>query len=81
MPEMVLSPIFRSIAGACFRAPHGTVQNLKCWFLWYLVLRPFTCTSLPVQNLLSLVFKVRQSIDCWVFRQVDYPFLLINTLT
>lgn len=45
MPEVILSSSFHSIAGVSFRMPYGTVQNPKLWFLWYLVLRLFTCTS------------------------------------
>jgi hypothetical protein len=58
-PEVVLSSSFRPITESCSRVPHGTIQNLKNWFLWYLLLEVFTCTSFPVQNPITSVFKVR----------------------
>ena len=39
--------------------PYRTIQNLKSWFLWYLLLEVFTRTSLPARNPLTSVFKVR----------------------
>ena len=74
LPAVVLSSSFRLITESCSRVPHGTIQNRKCWLLWYLLLEVFTCTSLPVQNPITSVFKVRCRLGYWVFKVVDYPF-------
>ena len=42
-----------------FRVPHGTIQNPKYWFLWYLLLEVFTRTSFWALNPIISVFKVR----------------------
>jgi hypothetical protein len=39
--------------------PTVQFKTLKFWFLWYLLLEVFTCTSFPVQNPITSVFKVR----------------------
>ena len=54
-----LEEAFCSITEARFDMPYRTIENKKECLFWYLLLRLFTCTSLPVQNPLSLVFKVR----------------------
>ena len=50
---------FDSFGESCFPVPHGTIQNLKNWFLWYLLLEVFTRTSFPARNPITSVFKVR----------------------
>jgi hypothetical protein len=50
---------FGSIAEASYDMPYRTIEHLKKCVFWYLVFRLFTCTSIPVQNPNSLVFKVR----------------------
>ncbi|AFZ05076.1 hypothetical protein Osc7112_0469 [Oscillatoria nigro-viridis PCC 7112] len=59
LPEMVLSSSFRLIAESCSRVPHGTIQNPKYWFLWYLLLEVFTRASFSAPKPITSVFKVR----------------------
>jgi uncharacterized membrane protein len=62
--------------------PYGTFQNLNTWFFWYLsqsvaevpsvvgtgvVLKAFTCASLPAQNAIALEFISALPLGYWVF--------------
>jgi hypothetical protein len=47
----------------------------------YLLLKLFTSRSFPLENPLSLLFKVRQPLGYWVFKEVNYPNLCINNNT
>lgn len=59
-PEVVLSssvlPHFRSLFG--YALPYSS-KTQKIWLFWYLVLKFFTSKSIPLENPLNLVFKVR----------------------
>lgn len=53
--------------------PYDTVQNRKTWFIWYLMLKAFTCTSIWSTEPHSLSFQGALPLGYWVFRAVDYP--------